>query len=30
MKPDLLLIYRHVGGILELIRLGSHSDIFTA
>ncbi|WP_120945113.1 type II toxin-antitoxin system YafQ family toxin [Helicobacter labacensis] len=30
VKPDLLLIYRHVGGILELVRLGSHSDIFKA
>jgi mRNA interferase YafQ len=29
IKPDLLLIYRKVGtGILELTRLGSHSDLF--
>ena len=29
IKPDLLLIYRKVGDdILELTRLGSHSDLF--
>jgi mRNA interferase YafQ len=29
LKPDLLLIYRSVGdSILELTRLGSHSELF--
>ena len=29
LKPDLLLIYRRVGdGLLELTRLGSHSELF--
>ena len=29
LKPDLLLIYRSKdGGVLELVRLGSHSDLF--
>ena len=29
LKPDLVLIYRKVGNdILELTRLGSHSDLF--
>jgi mRNA-degrading endonuclease YafQ of YafQ-DinJ toxin-antitoxin module len=28
-KPDLLLIYRKPGdGVLQLVRLGSHSELF--
>ena len=28
VKPDLLLIYRQVDEVLELARLGSHSELF--
>ncbi len=29
LRPDLVLIYRKVGGdVLQLVRLGSHSDLF--
>jgi mRNA interferase YafQ len=28
VKPDLLLIYRKPEGLLQLIRLGSHSELF--
>lgn len=29
IKPDLLLIYRKPEGTLQLIRLGSHSELFS-
>jgi mRNA interferase YafQ len=28
LKPDLVLIYRYLPGILQLVRLGSHSELF--
>jgi mRNA interferase YafQ len=28
LKPDLLLIYRKVDNVLQLVRLGSHSELF--
>lgn len=28
VKPDLLLIYQQVDEVLELVRLGSHSELF--
>jgi mRNA interferase YafQ len=28
VRPDLLLIYEKAGGVLRLIRLGSHSELF--
>jgi mRNA interferase YafQ len=28
VKPDLLLIYQQVNEVLELVRLGSHSELF--
>lgn len=28
IKPDLVLIYRVNGGVLQLARIGSHSDVF--
>ena len=28
VRPDLLLIYRREGQLLQLLRLGSHSEIF--
>jgi mRNA interferase YafQ len=28
VKPDLLLIYRKPEGVLQLVRLGSHSELF--
>lgn len=28
VKPDLLLIYRKPQGVLQLVRLGSHSELF--
>lgn len=28
IRPDVLLIYRLNGGCLELVRLGSHSELF--
>jgi len=28
VRPDLLLVYRTTDDVLELVRLGSHSDLF--
>lgn len=28
IKPDLLLIYRKPGQVLQLVRIGSHSELF--
>jgi mRNA interferase YafQ len=28
LKPDLLLIYRKAADVLQLVRLGSHSELF--
>lgn len=28
LKPDVLLIYRKPEGVLQLVRLGSHSELF--
>lgn len=28
VRPDLLLIYRQTDGLLQLVRLGSHSELF--
>ncbi|MBE4609619.1 type II toxin-antitoxin system YafQ family toxin, partial [Vibrio navarrensis] len=28
VKPDLVLIYRIFDGLLQLARIGSHSDLF--
>ncbi|MBR1374583.1 MAG: type II toxin-antitoxin system mRNA interferase toxin, RelE/StbE family [Cardiobacteriaceae bacterium] len=29
IKPDLLLLYKYNGEVLELVRLNSHSEIFS-
>jgi mRNA interferase YafQ len=28
LKPDLLLVYRKYGEVLQLVRMGSHSELF--